>query len=65
MKQQDNRAPPKVQNFSITESKDIEMVEMLVKESESLVFKMINDVKENSNKHMRAESMAPSGTVPA
>jgi hypothetical protein len=41
------------------------MVEMLVKESESLVFKMINDVKENSNKHMRAESMAPSGTVPA
>jgi hypothetical protein len=39
MEKQDNIISPKVHNFSITESKDIEMVEMLDKELKNLQLK--------------------------
>jgi hypothetical protein len=51
MKKQGNMTPPKAHNSSKTESKDIEMVEVPPdKEFKSPVLKMVNDLKEDSNK---------------
>jgi hypothetical protein len=52
MEKQDNMALPKVPNSLIIESKDIPVVEMPGKEVKSLVLKMINHIKEDSNKQM-------------
>jgi hypothetical protein len=48
----------KVHYSSITESKHTEMVEMLDKECQSLVFKMINDFREDLNKKMNEEKQS-------
>jgi hypothetical protein len=45
--------PPKVHNSSKTESKDTEMVEMQNKEHKSILLKLINDLKEDSNKQIK------------
>jgi hypothetical protein len=47
MKKQDNMTPPKANNY-----KDTEMAEIPDKEFKSLFLKMINDLKEYSNKHL-------------
>jgi hypothetical protein len=47
MKKQGNLTPPKVHNSSITEFKDIEMLD---KKFKTIVLKMINDFKKNSSK---------------
>jgi flagellar biosynthesis regulator FlaF len=52
MRKQGNATPSKVHNSLITESKDIEMVEMPDRELKVLILKMINDLKEDSNKLM-------------
>jgi hypothetical protein len=49
MKKQGNMIPPKAYNFSITKSKDTEMAKMHDKEFKSLLMKMINNIKMDSN----------------
>jgi hypothetical protein len=44
--------PSKGHNSSITEFKNIEKVEMPNKEYKNLVLKMVNKLKEDSNKQM-------------
>jgi hypothetical protein len=43
---------PKANNSSIIGSKDIEMIEMPDNEFKNLALKLINDLTEDSNKHM-------------
>jgi hypothetical protein len=49
IKKQGNMIPPKAYNFSITKSKDTEMAKMHDKEFKSLLMKMINNIKMDSN----------------
>jgi hypothetical protein len=51
-KNQGNVTPSKGHNSSITEFKNIEKVEMPNKEYKNLVLKMVNKLKEDSNKQM-------------
>jgi Fe-S-cluster-containing dehydrogenase component len=51
-KNQGNMSPPKVCNSSVTKSKDSEVVEMSPKALKSLIFKTINDIKEDTNKQI-------------
>jgi hypothetical protein len=48
--------PSKASNSSIAEPEDTEKADMPEKEVKSLLFKMINDLKEDSNKQMKQGS---------